>query len=235
MSENTTKPDTSKNEQKAPKIVKENKPLKIVKENKPENTEQEPKSEKVEKTETAAKEPKATKEPKAKKPKATKEPKAKKPKAKKPKAKKESKVKKDKGQGIISTKHISLPGGKKLKMNFTRWVMFVTLIGLLVLVLVTYPSRSIRNHIKSLETKDDIVAYCVEQNFNCTFTELADYDIEGYKVARVAFLDDDFFGATAETKETASGSDVAPAAEPQKNVYITVQKGQTIELPEEEK
>lgn len=148
------------------------------------------------------------------------------------KAKKEQKPKKTNGKKFISTKHISLPGGKQLKMNFTRWIMLVTLIGVLVLFLVTSSDRSIKNHIKSLETKDEIVAYCVEQDFNCTFTELADYDIEGYKVARVAFLPDDFFGATEVASETGSGSDVAPSTKPQRNVYITVQKGQTIELPE---
>lgn len=221
MSENTTKPDTSKKEQKPLKVVKEQE-AKTQKTTEKAKKETQPKSAKKEPTVKAKKE--AQPKPTAKK--------VQKPK----KAKKGQKPKKDKSKQIISTDHISLPGGKQITMNFTRWVMFITLLGLLILVLITYPDRSIKNHIKSLESKDEIVAYCVEQNFNCTFTELADYDIEGYKVARVAFLADDFFGATEETKdtkETGSGSDVAPSAEPQRNVYITIQKGQTIELPEE--
>lgn len=143
-----------------------------------------------------------------------------------------TKSKKKSGKRPVSTKHISLPGNKELKMNFTRWVMLLTLVALLILVLVTYPQRSIRNHIKSLETKEEIVSYCDEKNLNCTFTVLADYDIEGYKVARVAFLDDDFFGETEETEEQSDSESEVTTTKPQKNVYITVQKGESVEVPE---
>ncbi len=144
-------------------------------------------------------------------------------------SKKTTKSKKSSGKKPVSGKHISLPGGKELKMNFTMWVMLITLIGLLILVLVTYPNRSIRNNIKSFSSKDEIVTYCTEKELNCTFTVLSDYDIEGYKVSRVAFLADDFFGAPAQEQST-SGSEAS--SKPQKNVYITVQKGQTVEVPE---
>lgn len=147
-------------------------------------------------------------------------------------SKKTSKSKKSSGKKVISSKHISLPGGKELKMNFTRWVMLFTLIGLLIVVLVTYPNRAIRNDIKEFESKDEVVAYCVEKDLNCTFTVLADYDIEGYKVSRVAFLDDNFFGEANTASEATSGSESVEPAKQQKNVYITVQRGETIEVPE---
>ncbi len=134
------------------------------------------------------------------------------------------------GKKPVSTSHISLPGDREIKMNFVSWTILITLIGLLILVLVTQPNRSIKNHIKSLESKDEIVAYCTEKDLNCTFTVLSDYDIEGYKVARVSFLADDFFGTT-EAPEATSGSEQS-SADSQRNVYITVQKGETIEVPE---
>lgn len=147
-------------------------------------------------------------------------------------SKKTKKSKKKSEKKFISTKHISLPGGRELKMNITRWIMAMTLLVLLLLVIVTFPKHSIRSHIKRAESKDEIVTYCNDKNLNCTFTELADYDIEGYKVARVAFLPDDFFGTAEAPKETTSGSESTTSTKPKKNVYITVQKGQSVEIPE---
>lgn len=143
---------------------------------------------------------------------------------------KTKKTKKTSSKRPVSSKHISLPGGKKFKMNFVTWVMLITLIFLLILVLVTMPNRSIKNHIKSLESKEEIVEYCTEKDLNCTFTVLSDYDIEGYKVTRVSILQDDFFDAEVVEDETASD---AETTKPKKNVYITVQKGQSLEVPSE--
>ncbi len=142
-----------------------------------------------------------------------------------------TKTKKTGSEKPVSSKHISLPGGKKIKMNFVTWVMLFTLIFLLILVLVTMPNRSIRNHIKSLDNRKEINAYCIEKDLNCTFTILSDYDIEGYKVSRVSFLQDDFFDAEVVADETASAAEETKA---KKNVYITVQKGQSIEVPTDE-
>ncbi|WOO88836.1 hypothetical protein R2F61_08135 [Mollicutes bacterium LVI A0078] len=129
----------------------------------------------------------------------------------------------------ISTKHISLPGNREIKMNFVMWVMLITLIFLLILVLITFPNRSIRNHIKALESRDEIEQYCTENELNCSFTVLSDYDIEGFRVSRVAFLGDDFFDVES-TDE--SVSDTNTESSTQKNVYITVQKGQKLDVPE---
>lgn len=127
---------------------------------------------------------------------------------------------------FVSTSHISLPGKRTLKMNITRWIMLFTLLFLLILVLVTSPDRHIRNQIKSFESKDDIVQYCTDKNLNCTFTTLSDYDIKGFKVSRVSFLSKDFF-------DTASDESVSEKAESKnvKNVYITIQKGEKVEVP----
>lgn len=144
--------------------------------------------------------------------------------------KKATKPKTKSGKKPISTKHISMPGNRKIKMNFTKWVMLITIIALLVLVLVTYPNRAIRSDIKALESRDDINAYCADKNLNCTYTILADYDIEGFKVARVAFLDDDFFG-TADAAENGSNTGSETSSKQPKNVYITVQKGESVEVP----
>lgn len=144
---------------------------------------------------------------------------------------KKPKQKKKKSEKIVSGSHISLPGNHKLKMDFVRWVMLITIVGLLILVLVTYPNRSLKNDIKALTSKDEIVTYCTEHNLNCTFTVLSDYDIEGYQVSRVSMLDDEFFGTAEQTvDESSSGSEQTGKKAP-KNVYITVQKGESVELP----
>ncbi len=141
-----------------------------------------------------------------------------------------NKTKKTSSERPVSSKHISLPGGKKIKMNFVTWVMLFTLIFLLILVLVTMPNRTIKNHIKSFSSRTEINEYCIEKDLNCTFTVLSDYDIEGYKVTRVSILQDDFFD-TEVVDETASETETT---KPKKNVYITVQKGQTIDVPTDE-
>ncbi len=129
----------------------------------------------------------------------------------------------------VSTKHISLPGNREIKMNFVMWVMLMTLIFLLILVLITFPNRSIRNHIKALESRADIEQYCTDEELNCSFTILSDYDIQGFRVSRVAFLGDDFFDV-ANTDESVSESNDNTSTK--KNVYITVQKGQKLDVPE---
>ncbi|WOO87105.1 hypothetical protein RZE82_08305 [Mollicutes bacterium LVI A0039] len=142
----------------------------------------------------------------------------------------------------ITYRAIALPGGRSLKMTFPRWTILITLILILVISLVTYPQRSIKSHIKALESQEEIVTYCTEKNLNCTFTVLTDYDVEGYKVSRVSFLDDDFFtrGTTPASETEVVESDVASGSEPvekennnhKKNVYITVQQGISIDVPE---
>lgn len=139
-----------------------------------------------------------------------------------------------KKEKLVSYSHISLPGGRKLKMNFAKWVMIFTLIVILILLIVTYPRRSIVSHIKGLESKDEIVAYCIEKELNCSFTVLTDYDIEGYKVARVAFLDDDFYTRGTVTSEVADSESAVLSqkdsnSKQQTNVYITIQQGISLE------
>lgn len=133
----------------------------------------------------------------------------------------------------VSLSHISLPGGRQIKMKFAYWIILLTIIAALIVFLVTLPNRTISNHIKSLESKDEVVAYCIEKDLNCTFTILTDYDIEGYNVSRVSFLDDDFFDSgevVSEVVETASGSEneQSSKSKSKKNVYITVQQGISI-------
>ncbi len=137
---------------------------------------------------------------------------------------------------------------KKRKIGFTALVIIVTLCLIFVLFLFTMPNRTIKNQIKKLESKEEIVEYCDEKNLNCSFTTLYDYGIEGFKVSRVAFLKDDFFASnekedtkeekSEDTKEKKSedtkekkSEDTKEEDENQKNVYITIQTGKQIELP----
>ncbi len=119
--------------------------------------------------------------------------------------------------------YIPLPDGRKIPMNVTRWIMFITLAIILLIVLITMPKRIIRNNIMSATSRDEITTYCEEKNLACYFTTLSDYDIEGYHVARVSFLADDFFDEGAE-EETGSSSE----KQTKRNVYITIQKGKKI-------
>ncbi len=120
--------------------------------------------------------------------------------------------------------YIPLPGGRKIPMNVTRWIMFITLAIILIIVLISMPKRIIRNNIMSATSRDEITTYCEKKNLACYFTTLSDYDIEGYHVARVSFLADDFFDDEGADDQTGSSSE----KQTKRNVYITVQKGKKI-------
>ncbi len=146
-----------------------------------------------------------------------------------------------KNQKLITTSYISLPGNKKLKMNFVRWVMLITLLIILIVFLLTSPNRMIKRSIKGMESQEEIIAYCTKKNLNCTYSILSDYDLEGYQVSRVSFLADDFFdkvedsSSASETNEEQSQSsekaETVKKEKKQKNVYITIQKGNEVNIP----
>ncbi len=125
-----------------------------------------------------------------------------------------------------SKKKTKSKNDKRIKLNFVTWVMIITLVGLLILILMTAPNRRIRKQIMRFESQEEVVNYCVENDYDCYFTTVSDYDIEGYQVSRVSFLAKDFFGS----EETSEGSEVHKV---KKNIYITTQVGISVDVPSE--